>query len=64
MKEDTKSVVALAHSRECTKQLITGLPNFIPKGTVELEQTNEMSPEKNGGRRASIDFVVGAFFCV
>ena len=28
MKEDTKSAVALAHSRECTKELISGLPNF------------------------------------
>ena len=33
MKEDTKSVVALAHSRECTKELISGLPNF---GSMEM----------------------------
>ena len=46
MKEDTKSAVALAHSRECTKELISGLPNFCSQGTVELEQKNEMSSEK------------------
>ena len=27
-KEDTKSAVALAHPRECTKELIAGLPKF------------------------------------
>ena len=46
MKEETKSAVALAHSRECTKELISGLPNFCSQGTVELEQKNEMSSEK------------------
>ena len=28
MKEETKSAVDLAHSRECTKELISGLPIF------------------------------------
>ena len=48
MKEDTKSAVALAHSRECTKELIeliSGLPMFCSQGTVELEQKNELSSE-------------------
>ena len=46
MKEDTKRAVALAHLRDCTKELISGLTNFVPQGTVELEQENEMSSEK------------------
>ena len=47
MKEETKTAVALAHSRECTKELISGPTNVCSQGTVELEQENEISSEKN-----------------
>ena len=63
-KEDTKNAVALARSRECTKELISGLPNF---GSMESlgarAEKRKVLRKKNGGRRASIVFVVGTFLC-
>ena len=63
MREETISVVALAHSRECIKELISGLPKFgsMEKFGARAEKTT-CPQEKNGGKRASIGFVVGIFF--
>ena len=52
MQEETKSAVALAHSRECTKELISGLPNFGSMETFGARAekryvlTKETSPDK------------------
>ena len=63
MKEDTKLAVALAHSRECTKELISGLPSFCSQGTVELEQKKRNVLRKKTAAVVlpfNISFVVGA----
>ena len=45
-KEDTKRAVALTHSRGCTKELISGLPNFGSLETFGAREKNEMSSGK------------------
>ena len=62
MKEDTKSAVALAHSRECTKELISGLPNFGSMETFGARHKNEMSPGKK--RRQTCFYLLRDFFFV
>ena len=61
MKEETKRAVALAHSRECTMELIPGLPNFNSMETFGARAEKRNVLGKNGGRRASIGFDVGTF---
>ena len=64
LKEDKKRAVASAHSRECTKELISGLPNFGEMETfVAGAEKQKVFWKRNGSRRASIVFVVGTFFC-
>ena len=53
-----------AHSWECIKELISGLPKLGSMETLELEQTNEMPSEKYSDRRYSSVFVVRTFICV
>ena len=63
-KEDTKKAVALAHSRECTKDLISGLPSLARWKRSELyRQKNEMSSGKKRRQTTCFHgFVVGTFF--
>ena len=60
-KEDTECAVALAHSRECIKELISALPNFGSMGAfgARAEKRNVLR-KNNAGRRGSSVFVVGS----
>ena len=62
MKEETKSAVALAHSRECTKELISGLPNFGSMETFGARQKNEMSSGKKAADVLPLALLSGLFF--
>ena len=57
-----ESAVALAHSPECTKDLMSALPNVGSFGTFGARAENETSSGKKGGRRGSGVFVVWSFF--
>ena len=63
-KEDTKSVVALAHSRECANELIyIRSANFWLDENVRSWSRNTKCPRnKKRGKRASNAFVVGTYF--
>ena len=61
----TRKLLALeAHSRGCTKELVSGLPSSARWKRSELEQKNDFLGKTNSGRRASIFFVVGTFRCM
>ena len=40
------TVVALPHSRECTKEPISALPKYVQGKRLELEQNHDMSLRK------------------
>ena len=62
-KEDTKSAVALAHSWECTKELIPGLPNFGSVGTfgAKAEKRNVLR-KKTAANVLPVSLQSGLFF--
>ena len=64
MKEDTKSAVALAHSQECTKELISGLPNFGSMETFgpRAEKRNVLG-EKTAADVLPLSLLSGLFLC-
>ena len=63
-KEGTKSAVALTHSRECTRELISSLPNL---GSIEMlmfgawAEKRRVLVKKKGDRRVYIGYDVGTF---
>ena len=47
--EGAETAVAWPHSRECTKEPISGLPNYmVQRESSELERNYAMSYRKNG----------------